>query len=55
MSYSFKKIAAVGAQIGAIAPAGCDQKENDPNHINGCVIVGAEQTAADAAQKVPKE
>ncbi len=33
MSFKFKNIAAVGALIGAIALAGCDQKAKDPNHI----------------------
>lgn len=55
MSFTFKKIAAVGALIGAIALAGCDQKEKDPNHIKVGVIVGAEQQVAETAVKVAKE
>ncbi len=55
MSFKFKNIAAVGALIGAIALAGCDQKEKDPNHIKVGVIVGAEQQVAEVAQKVAKE
>ncbi|HBV91771.1 MAG TPA: methionine ABC transporter substrate-binding protein MetQ, partial [Pantoea sp.] len=55
MSFRFKKIAAVGALIGAIALAGCDQKEKDANHIKVGVIVGAEQQVAEAAQKVAKD
>lgn len=55
MSFTFKKLAAVGALIGAIALTGCDQKEKDPNHIKVGVIVGAEQQVAEVAQKVAKE
>ncbi|BAN95117.1 lipoprotein, YaeC family [Plautia stali symbiont] len=55
MSFTFKKIAAVGALIGAIALAGCDQKEKDPNDIKVGVIVGAEQQVAETAVKVAKE
>lgn len=55
MTFTFKKIAAVGALIGAIALAGCDQKAKDPNHIKVGVIVGAEQQVAEAAQKVAKD
>ena len=55
MSFTFKKLAAVGALIGAVALAGCDQKEKDPNHIKVGVIVGAEQQVAEVAQKVAKE
>jgi len=55
MSFTFKKIAAVGALLGAMALAGCGQEEKDPNHIKVGVIVGAEQQVAEAAQKVAKE
>ncbi|MXP53614.1 MetQ/NlpA family lipoprotein [Pantoea sp. Seng] len=55
MSFTFKKIAAVGALIGVIALAGCDQKAKDPNHIKVGVIVGAEQQVAETAVKVAKE
>ncbi|QKJ85943.1 D-methionine transport system substrate-binding protein [Paramixta manurensis] len=55
MSFTFKKIAAVGALISAMALAGCGQEEKDPNHIKVGVIVGAEQQVAETAQKVAKE
>lgn len=55
MSFTFKKIAAVGALLGAMALAGCGQEEKDPNHIKVGVIVGAEQQVAEVAQKVAKD
>lgn len=55
MSFTFKKIAAAGALIGAIALAGCDQQAKDPNHIKVGVIVGAEQQVAETAVKVAKD
>ena len=55
MSFTFKKIAAVSALLGAMALAGCGQEEKDPNHIKVGVIVGAEQQVAEVAQKVAKD
>ncbi len=55
MSFTFKKIAAVGTLIAAMALAGCGQEEKDPNHIKVGVIAGAEQQVAEVAQKVAKE
>lgn len=55
MSFTFKKIAAVGALLSAMALAGCGQEEKDPNHIKVGVIVGAEQQVAEVAQKVAKD
>ncbi|MFD1804003.1 MetQ/NlpA family lipoprotein [Mixta tenebrionis] len=55
MSFTFKKIAAAGALLGALALAGCGQEEKDPNHIKVGVIVGAEQQVAEVAQKVAKD
>ncbi|QHM69905.1 MetQ/NlpA family lipoprotein [Mixta intestinalis] len=55
MSFTFKKIAAVGALLGAMALTGCGQEEKDPNHIKVGVIVGAEQQVAEVAQKVAKD
>ena len=55
MSFTFKKLAAVGALLGAMALAGCGQEEKDPNHIKIGVIVGAEQQVAEVAQKVAKD
>lgn len=55
MSFNFKTFAAVGALIGTLALAGCDQKAKDPNHIKVGVIVGSEQQVAEVAAKVAKE
>ena len=55
MSFNLKTFAAVGALIGSLALAGCDQKAKDPNHIKVGVIVGSEQQVAEVAQKVAKE
>ncbi|URQ61599.1 MetQ/NlpA family lipoprotein [Pantoea alhagi] len=55
MSFTLKKIAAVGALLGAMALAGCGQEEKDPNHVKVGVIVGAEQQVAEVAQKVAKD
>lgn len=55
MSFTFKKIAAVGALLSAMALAGCGQEEKDPNHVKVGVIVGAEQQVAEVAQKVAKD
>ncbi|WP_380184549.1 MetQ/NlpA family lipoprotein [Kalamiella sp. sgz302252] len=55
MSFNFKTIVAVGALIGSLALAGCDQKAKDPNHIKVGVIVGAEQQVAEVAKKVAKD
>ncbi|GLR08779.1 methionine ABC transporter substrate-binding protein MetQ [Mixta theicola] len=55
MSFTFKKIAAVGALLSAMVLAGCGQEEKDPNHIKVGVIVGAEQQVAEVAQKVAKD
>ncbi|WJV53078.1 MetQ/NlpA family lipoprotein [Pectobacteriaceae bacterium CE70] len=55
MAIKLKSIATVGALIGVLALAGCDQKQKDPNHIKVGVIVGAEQQVAEVAQKVAKE
>jgi len=49
MSFNVKTLAAVGALIGTLALAGCDQKEKDPNHIKVGVIVGSEQQVAEVA------
>ncbi len=56
MTSTFKKIATLGALIGVIALAGCDQKnKEDQHHIKVGVIAGAEQQVAEVAQKVAKE
>ncbi|AIR70872.1 MetQ/NlpA family lipoprotein [Dickeya fangzhongdai] len=55
MAIKLKSLAAVGALIGALALAGCDQEQKNPNHIKVGVIVGAEQQVAEVAQKVAKE
>lgn len=35
MSLKFKSLAVVSALVGALALAGCGEKEKDPNHIRG--------------------
>ena len=55
MSFNIKTFAAIGALLGSLALVGCDQQEKDPNHIKVGVIVGAEQSVAEVAQKVAKD
>ena len=55
MAFNIKTFAAIGALLGTLALAGCDQTEKDPNHIKVGVIVGAEQEVAKVAQQVAKD
>lgn len=55
MSLKFKSLAVVSALIGALALAGCGEKEKDPNHIRVGVISGSEQQVAEVAKQVAKD
>lgn len=55
MSLKFKSLAVVSALVGALALAGCGEKEKDPNHIRVGVISGSEQQVAEVAKQVAKD